>query len=95
MKYPVGFLTAAEAYLVGKDVVAIDDCYWLGSPYYYSTYHAVNYNVYNEGLLNGYRVNGGYGVRPVISLIPDMEFYKGNGSEETPYVLDLTASSQE
>ena len=91
LKYPVGLLTAGEAKLVGKAVLASGDCFWTSTPDYFAYSYSVNYAVYVDGLLNGYRTNGSYGVRPVISIIGSLDYFKGNGSLDKPYVIDVSS----
>lgn len=64
------------------------------NPYYVNTHELAIRTVSTGGQINGiftlygtgYGVNG---VRPVISLIPEIEYSDGNGSIDYPYIVDV------
>ncbi len=88
LKYPVGLLTASEASLGLGNYMESGDRWWLMTPATCSwnvracmsninvNYVANDYNYYN------------WDVRPVISLIPRIEYIEGNGTVNSPYIID-------
>lgn len=102
LNYPVGLLTTPEAYLArtenGRNASSFylktGSQYMLMNPYYANTYELSVRTIGTSGQINGtftwygtgYGVNG---VRPVISLIPDIEYSAGDGSATYPYVVDI------
>lgn len=57
------------------------------SPNFYSTGMAVVRAVQTNGNYVNGSVTSTAGVRPVVSLRPDMEYSKGDGSVDSPYVV--------
>ena len=69
--------------------------YWLMSPFFYSTYNvsfddegSYNLIVHSNGYLYADRVNSTYSVRPSISLASGTKIASGNGSQNSPYVIE-------
>ena len=65
------------------------DVWWTLSPYSYSSSYYV-WDVDNGSLIN-YRANNDIGVRPVVTLKPDVKITSGDGSSSSPYQLSLTS----
>ncbi len=103
LNYPVGLLTVPEAYLARYEAgnknsnnyyLKSGSQYMLMNPYYVNTHELAIRTVSTGGQINGtftwygtgYGVNG---VRPVISLIPEIEYSDGNGSVDYPYIVDV------
>ena len=102
LNYPVGLLTSPEAYLARTEngntnsnfYLKSGNQYMLMNPYYVNTYELSVRTINGRGQINGtftwygtgYGVNG---VRPVISLIPDIEYSAGDGTTTYPYVIDI------
>ena len=87
LKYPVGLLTAGEANIAGSSMMKTGEYYWLLSPYNFNYHNAHVRRVDTSGGLNDYSVDYSYGVRPVVSLIPDVEYSEGDGTANNPYVI--------
>ena len=60
------------------------------TPSNYSGSYAYMYETDYSGYLNNiYSISyNSLGVRPVISLIPDIEYVSGDGAMEHPYLID-------
>ncbi len=93
LTYPIGMLTAPEAFLANdgnqaNSYLKSSNTFFTMSP---STFYRDNQSaiaispsgVYNESALVWY----GYGLRPVISLKPDVEIASGTGTILDPYIL--------
>ena len=93
LTYPIGMLTASEAFLANdgnqtNSYLKSGNTFFTMSP---STFYRENQSaiaitpsgVYNESALVWY----GFGLRPVISLSPDVEIDSGTGSILDPYIL--------
>ena len=97
LTYPVALLTADELTLAGHgwDGYSEDaylntgEYWWLLSPDYFYYYHANSFSMYSYGGLNGSMVHSTIGVRPSVSLAPEIMVIDGNGTSEAPYELDL------
>ena len=100
LDYSIGLMTLSETYLLGNSrhlILKTGSNYWLGSPLAFTNGMGngsdtlVNY-ISNYGYSNysDYSTNMSLGVRPVISLIPDIEYISGDGSTANPYVVDAT-----
>ena len=94
---PVGLLTYSEARLEGYNLLKTGKEYWLMTPHqFYSNSTSSRMHMFTVsssssiGSPFGYlsSTNSKYGVRPVISLVPDIEFSSGDGSMNSPYVVD-------
>ena len=99
LSYPVGFLTEDELMLAGRtydisynDYLNNGSSYWLASP---SSFDSIN-NVSNAYIVNnGYNlyqgidsVSSSNGLRPVISLKVDTKYIKGDGTIDSPYIIN-------
>jgi hypothetical protein len=62
--------------------------YWLASPSSFTTSVTNVRTIINGGGFSSHLVNMTNGVRPVISLIPGIEYVDGDGSMEHPYRVD-------
>ncbi len=94
LKYKVGLMTAPEAKLLqSSTLLKTQKLYWLLSPYEFSSGDAKIYVVNTTGTvdLKPDLVTTG-GLRPVISLIPGIEFVAGDGSMANPYIVDAESS---
>ena len=93
LTYPVGLLTADEIILAGGQNSNNSDYYlytnqgWRSmSPYNFNYNEAYGFYVYSDGYVNNGNVNGTGGVRPSISLKPEVKVAEGgDGSSATPY----------
>ena len=104
LTYKVGLATSPEMKLLGRSTLTYlsnlrktGHLYWLASPFDFRRNYAFVRYITVSGNLNGednnsvtYHVEYAHGVRPVISLIPGIEYSEGNGSMETPYIVDTS-----
>ena len=93
LTYPVGLLTAAEADMAGYGAIGVDNYYWLLSPSIFSSHSAYHYTMSSYPTLGLDNIPINYtkiavGVRPVISLVPEIGYVSGDGSPERPYVIN-------
>ncbi len=63
---------------------------WTLSPHGASDYARNVFDMYNDGTLSSGGASLGYAVRPAIYLKSDVVITGGNGSEDNPYVLELS-----
>ena len=89
LTYKVGLATSPEMNLLGNQYLRkTGQYYWLASPGYFFNADAYGRLVATNGSLDIYNVNDSDGVRPVVSLIPGIEYTSGDGSMEHPYLID-------
>ena len=102
LTYPAGLLTADEVMLAGgRDdsnsnyYLYTGQYYWLLSPSYFTDNYAVGFFVLSGGSLSTSRVHYSYGVvhssgeRPSVSLAPGTRITGGDGTVNSPYVIEL------
>ncbi|MBQ3307890.1 MAG: hypothetical protein IJG68_06855 [Bacilli bacterium] len=89
LTYPIGLLTGNEVMLLNNTYLTrADVSYWLGNAYSFDSY-ALNLYVYLDGVSwYGTRVQGSYGVRPAVSLMPGTIVISGDGSKNNPYIVE-------
>ena len=92
LTYKVGLLDYREANLLHSSIRKSSDAYWLISPegiYDSSVGNARVFCIEGNGTtVHGNAVHGEKGVRPVISLKPKTKYLSGDGSMESPYVIN-------
>lgn len=86
LKYPVGMITAPEAKLWGSNSTGAS--YWTMTPFGYGEAAGHVFKVFNDGKVDFDRVTYSNGVRPVVSLKPGTEVSGGEGTLESPYVIE-------
>ena len=91
LKYKVGLMTYPELKLLNhKNILSTGEFYWLGSPRQFYFDEFVISIVRSDGDLanstNEYPRF--FGLRPTVSLKPGISYSSGNGSMETPYIVD-------
>lgn len=92
--YPIGLLTADEAYFAGisetsnltTNYLYSGNTYWTMSPAYYNGTNAYNYVVQN-GKLNAITTSTSANIRPVITLKNNVKVLSGDGSLSSPYKI--------
>ena len=63
--------------------------WWSLSPGYFVDYNGSGVWDFNpSGSLNYFYVTNSFGVRPVVSLRPDCVVTDGDGSSDTPYIIE-------
>ena len=88
LSYKVGLISYGEMNILdNNNVRKTGQSYWLGSPISFDT----DANEYTVSQVGGWvigSVKQPKGVRPVISLVPNIEYLYGDGSMENPYQID-------
>ena len=95
LTYPVGLITSDEVMLAGGKsgtsnstyYLYTNKYYWSGSPNYNNNY-ANGFFVNSMGNLLSINVYYSYGVRPAVSLKPGVRFASGDGTSDTPYIVE-------
>ena len=93
LKYKVGLATSPELNIMGNQSVNSSPVnFWILSP------HGIINNYWKDGLIkyvstNGYILNEdsnihNIGIRPVISIKSGIKYFSGNGSMESPYIIN-------
>ena len=92
LKYPVGLLTSDELvlagsqYSTGSSYLYTNQNWWTMTPYIYNGYHSCNFRLLNNRWLMTAGVDNTSGVRPAISLKPEVLIKEGtDGSSTKPY----------
>ena len=62
--------------------------YWLSSPFNFYSPNAIGYGVDSTGLLRSDYVYNTYGVRPALSLRTGVVYSEGDGSKDSPYIIE-------
>ena len=94
LKYPVGLLNNTEQVMMNRYYTHTGQRYWLMSPGIMHIYAASgSYVTNNSGEKNIDWTSKLSGVRPVIVLKPEIEVLEGNGTYNTPYILDVDIST--
>lgn len=87
LAYKAGLLTYPEVNISGTNVYKTGYDFWLMSPKKFSTSPYV-FGVSTSGSTNSdFSLSTSNGIRPVISLVPDIEYTGGDGSMSSPYII--------
>ena len=93
LTYKVGLMSSPEmALLNNRNARKTSQNYWLASSSYFSETRAVGRGIVIDGHMysgGGVGISNNYGVRPAISLIPEIEYSDGDGSMANPYKVEL------
>lgn len=92
LKYPVGMITVNEAYVVGADLLRINQSYWTLSTHSFINTYTQPIMVYDNGTINGDIAGVSQGVRPSISLKNSVELDYGDGTNDNPFVIKYKKS---
>ena len=86
LTYPVGIASMADLYYLNNNSRKAGGAYYIGTPYFYTS---TSYNrlINSSGQFSNSSTSSKYGLRPVISLKPDIEYIYGNGSTLEPYII--------
>lgn len=98
LNYPIALMNSDEAYLAGGSYnndnsdyyLYNQSSYWLMNPRNYTTYSqeiTIFFVEYNGMILN-WNPNYSRGVRPVINLKHGVKILGGNGTSESPYIVN-------
>ena len=89
LTYKVGMMSSSDMSMNGYGyILRTGQPYWVGSPYEFSYKSAFEKAPNESGFINSASVSHNYGVRPVISLIPGIEYTSGDGSMANPFIVD-------
>ena len=96
LTYPVGLLTADEVMLAGGRAESANynyylytgQSYWLLSPSSFNDSNAFGFYVNSFGGLSSYYVINSGGARPSVSLAPGTKITEGDGTFNSPYVIE-------
>ena len=95
LTYPVGLLTADEIMLAGGSTADNQNYYLYTGQYYralspsqFYSFFAVGFYVGSNGNLNLPSVSVSHGVRPSVSLAPGTRTSEGDGTVNSPYVIE-------
>ena len=71
LTYPIGLITATEAYIINHSITTTPSFYWTMTPFQMDMADAGMLGIIDEGYIDWSSVgNAEFGVRPVISLKP-------------------------
>ena len=98
LTYPIALLTADELVFAGAEYAISNnsyflnttESYWLMSPMRVATDNSRTFASKANGQLNVQIGTGRIGVVPAISLIKDIKISGGNGTYNSPYIIDIS-----
>ncbi len=94
LNYPIGLPTNAEmGLLINNNIIKTNQNYWTGTPFAYmetASYNRIVRTSGTIGIQDALTVSSNIGVRPVVSLKPEIEYTDGDGSKNNPYVIDTS-----
>ncbi len=95
LQYKTGLLTVDEGILAGGTkssnngyYLYTGEYYWLGSPYDVGSNVAIEFSVTSAGDLYLQHVDNSSGVRPSVSLKTGVYYTGGDGTTNSPYIID-------
>ena len=88
LTYPIGLVTMPEVTLAGASIVN-GNPFWTMTPYYHGVgSDAVYMYVVNSfGVIEGLYKQYPAGIRPSISLAPNITYHSGTGTKTDPYII--------
>ena len=90
LKYKVGLMSVPEFNIIGITSVRANAYdFYLASPSTFNTNNSQVNRVSTNGSWITGNTNSSYSIRPSISLVAGMKYYRGDGSTTNPYVVDL------
>lgn len=89
--YPIGLLTEPERGLMSNNYAVTGQDYLGLTPRSYNRSDAFVFRVTTSGGVSNDYVYSAYGVRPVVSLKPDVTVISGDGGYETPYEINTSS----
>ena len=92
LSYPIGLLSTNERNMMFDGFARTGQSWWLGTANYFYNDYVRGHVVYTSGSRS--QLIGSYvsGVRPAIVLKPGVEISSGDGTYNTPYVIDTIGS---
>ena len=90
LTYPVGLINNEEWYNIGANSLKKTGVeYWSLSPYYFNNYNASVRIIDTDGSLYiDFYVDNFFGMRPAVSLKNGTRITEGDGSEESPFIIE-------
>ena len=89
LTYPVGLMTAPEMKLLNENYARnTEQNYWLETPIFFMGDSLLGYYIGGYGSIYYFDSNQANGVRPAISLAPGTKYIDGDGSKDTPYIIE-------
>ena len=91
LEYPVGLLTEPERGLmtvINNNYAKTEQLYWALSPNSFGDYYADVRRVFTTGGSSSADVRRAGAARPVVTLRPDAEISGGEGTYESPYLVN-------
>ena len=92
LTYPVGLLSEAERAMMYSGFARTGQTWWLGSPYSFGSYYARGRHVDSSGGNGATDVYSAYGLRPAIVLAPGITISSGDGTYNSPYIVDTSGN---
>ena len=94
LKYPIGLLTEAERALMQQNYAKSGKIYRLGTPYAFNPFFGIMRVINAVGQSSSsYNLNSSYGIRPVITLKPDVRV-SGEGTYDNPYIVKIETTEE-
>ncbi len=93
LTYPIGLLTEAESAMMYSGYARTDQNWWLDSTGHFGASAANGRYVSTSGSSSRNNVQTSRGLRPAIVLKPGVEISSGDGTYNTPYVIDTSATN--
>ena len=89
LKYPVALIQDEERNNIGDiSLMATGVTWWSFSPHYFGAINAFMRYVLSSGDSSDYYVRASSGIRVVVSLSSDIVISEGDGSEESPWIIE-------
>ena len=96
LTYPIGLISADEVAYAGEIsgtanqsyYLYTNQYYWTMSPFYFFNGYARVFIMYSNGSLSNHVDWVDPGVRPVINLKANVSISEGNGTSNSPYVVE-------
>jgi hypothetical protein len=89
LKYPIGLATSPEMNILNNEILRkTGQYYWIASPFYFGSTVGSERGVVSNGRIDNLHVDFNFGVRPVVSLRSGTEYSGGDGSVDSPYVIE-------
>ena len=93
LEYKVGLLTLREKELLGNsNTIKTGSEFWTGTPHNGLSAIVTSIDSYGNTAYST-ATSVALGLRPVISLIPDIQYISGDGSMSNPYIIDAAPAT--
>ena len=91
LDFSIGLMSTPEMNILTNDNIRrTGKYYWTMTPFESHNGSAIVRYIYQTGSMTSFEdgVNNSFGIRPVISLRPGVEYISGDGSKANPYIMD-------